>query len=736
MYNMKKAIGIDLGTTNSVVAFKDTAVKIIRNKENEELTRSCVGLRKGEILVGTKAYLDIKRDQINTILSIKRLMGGAIKDKMVQDMINSHYYKFGITALQGGTDDAVAVILGGKQFTPEQISSEILKKLKADAEERLGDEVTHAVITVPAYFTEKQKNATRVAAQLAGLKVQKLLAEPTAAAIAYGVDNMKTGDSKTVMIYDFGGGTFDLSILNIVDGQYMEAGTGGDRWLGGDDLDRKIQAVVLEKVSSQYKISNIKNLVENLSEKKRILFEGEIRLQTEAAKIQLSSAKTAQILVDNLLEDENGDVIDIDVTITRDEFEKLVTPFIERSIELVGTLLKEVGYDMTMIDNILLVGGTSCIPLVKQMLSEKFGAAKIKVSDKPMLAIAEGAAILSHRMGDEFEATIEDTTAIGEISYSTNHNYYIEVADGNSFKMERVVEKQTPLPVQVSKNFKTTTNNQKIVKVSIYSDVEDGKHEMQALGFYLIDDNLQIESELSFDFNIDTNENLSINVAPKGKKSSSKQIVLGRGNADHKALQTIDDLIARSVKEYKTVDGEEAFLKYISQQIKEIETKGATEIEDNKWHEIYYTSTEKFDEIKNTEQGSSEVENAVFRAKRLIIEFGEMLDSFDKTAMVNLITQIETSVDETEKMQLANNLEEKTDEYGLLNSALRIESLTERILNIPGTAIGVAKKQSDVNRLKQLAVEVKTKFKMGQIEPAKTLMNEAYEIINEYKYAF
>jgi hypothetical protein len=225
------------------------------------------------------------------------------------------------------------------------------------------------------------------------------------------------------------------------------------------------------------------------------------------------------------------------------------------------------------------------------------------------------------------------------------------------------------------------------------------KHEMQALGFYLIDDNLPIESELSFDFNIDTNENLSINVAPKGKKSSSKQIILGRGNADHKALQTIDDLIARSVKEYKTVDGEEAFLKYISQQIKEIDKKGATEIEDNKWHEIYYTSTEKFDEIKSTEQGSSEVENAVFRAKRLIIEFGELIDQFDKTAMVKLITQIETSVDETEKMQLANNLEEKTDEYGLLNSALRIESLAERILNIPGTAIGVAKKQSDVNRL-------------------------------------
>jgi molecular chaperone DnaK len=730
---MKKAIGIDLGTTNSVVAFKDTAVKIIRNKENEELTRSCVGLRKGELLVGSKAYQDIKRDQINTILSVKRLMGGAIKDKMVQDMLDSTYYKFGITQLQGGTDDAVAVLLGGKQYTPEQISAEILKKLKADAEEKLGDEVTHAVITVPAYFTEKQKNATRVAAQIAGLKVQKLLAEPTAAAIAYGVDNMKPGESKTVMIYDFGGGTFDLSILNIVDGQYMEAGTSGDRWLGGDDLDRKLQQKVLEKVSSQYNINDINEMIQNLPEKKRILFEGEIRLQTEATKIQLSSAKSAQILIDNILEDESGDVIDIDVTITKEEFEELANPFIDRSIDLINSLLKEVGYDITMIDNIILVGGTSCIPLVKQKLSDKFGSGKIKVSEKPMLAIAEGAAILSHRLGDEFEAAVQDFTAIGDISYSTNHNYYIEIADGDEFKLEKVIEKQTPLPIQVSKNFKTTTNNQKVIKVSIHSDVEDSKHEMQALGFYLVDDNLPIASDLTFDFNIDTNENLTVSVAPKGKKNLARQIILGRGNADHKALQTIDELITRSSKEYKTIDGEEAFMKYISQRIKEIETKGATEIEDNKWHEIYYTTTEKYDEIKNTEQQSSEVENSVWRAQRLIIEFADILDPFDKKAIINLISQIESSGEETEKMQLAETLDAKTDEYGLLNSALRIESFAGRILNIPTTQIGGTSKQADVTKLKQLGVDVKTKFKMHQIEPAKALMDEAYDIIEKYK---
>jgi molecular chaperone DnaK len=189
---MKKVIGIDLGTTNSVVAFKTKSVEILRNKENQELTRSCVGQRNSEILVGRAAFQLLKRDPENTILSVKRLMGVGYHDEMTQKMIAETrkvrgYYKYAITQLQGGTDNAVAVLLQGKQYTPEQISAEILKKLKGDAEDKLNDEVTHAVITVPAYFTDKQKNATKLAAKYAGLKVQKLLAEPTAAAIAYGL---------------------------------------------------------------------------------------------------------------------------------------------------------------------------------------------------------------------------------------------------------------------------------------------------------------------------------------------------------------------------------------------------------------------------------------------------------------------------------------------------------------------------------------------------------------------
>lgn len=728
---MKKAIGIDLGTTNSVVAFKDTSVKILRNKEGDELTRSCVGF-KDEILVGKVAYQLLGRDPINTIRSVKRLMGSTLKDKAVIDLMNSGHYKYGITSYNDGTDDAVAVVLGGKQYRPEQISAKILKKLKDDAEEKLGDEVTHAVITVPAYFTERQKNATLKAAEIAGLKVQKLLAEPTAAAIAYGVDNLKPGDATTVMIYDFGGGTFDLSILTIVDGEYIAAGTGGDRWLGGDDIDRKLQALILNKVAQEYTINDISKLIQKLPEKKRFQFEGQILFQTESAKIQLSSTNSASVTIDSILEDENGDIIDIDISITRQEFEKIVKPFVERSIELIETLLKEVGYDIGMLDRILLVGGTSCIPLVKQMLSERYGAEKIKISDKPMLAVAEGAAILSHRLDDSYERSPDDSTAIGEISYSASHNYYIEVADDNVMRKERIIEKLTPLPAKTSKTFKTTTNNQKVVKVALFSDPEKGEFGMQALGYYLIKENLPIQSELVFDFQLDTNEILTVNVYPKGKKNQEMQIILGRGNIDHKALDIIDTLINKSTREFRTADGEEEFVNFVTKKITEIEKEGVANISDNKWHELFYTTTEKYDEIKSTENRTPKAEKAIFRAKRLLMEFGELVDQFDKGAMIELIKQIETTTEDEEKNQLVDLLIEKYEQYGVLNVTLQIESYAERILEIPGTTIGSTSKQADYDRLIRLYNDAKIKFKSGSFDNGKELVNQAFTIIEKY----
>ena len=716
---MKKAIGIDLGTTNSVVAFKDTAVKIIRNKENEELTRSCVGMRKGEILVGRNAYQLLPLDPINTILSVKRLMGGAFNDKMVRDMIHSPYYKFGITSLKSGTEDAVAVVLGGKQCTPEQISSEILKKLKEDAEEKLGDEVTHAVITVPAYFTEKQKNATRVAAQLAGLKVQKLLAEPTAAAIAYGVDNLKAGDSKTVMIYDFGGGTFDLSILNIVDGQYMEAGTGGDRWLGGDNLDIALQKLILEKISLQYNISDVNKLIANLPDRKRFQFEGQFRYKTEEAKIQLSSAKTTNIIMDGF-EDDNGDLVDFDLTITREEFEILISPFIERSIELIATLLKEVGYDMTMIDSILLVGGTSCIPLVKQMLSEKFGASKIKISEKPMLAIAEGAAILSHRMGDEYEAPIDGETAIGEISYSTNHNYFIELKDEH---FHRIIEKQMPLPANKQEVLKTTVNNQKVVKVGIYADVEDGKKEKQTMGFFTIEEDLPLGSDIVFDLTLGIDEIFEIKVYPKNNKSRSKKIVLGRGNKDSKALDFLSKCLEQMLGSEFTEKQRDFFFKSAKKEIEKINSLGTESNDSEKWEEISTNTFSTFEQAERVSDDIDEDEMSIIFASILLGEYPDLIGSEDATAMRRYLGDSKNQDDPLLKIQATQKLKVLTDEYPVLITLFTVKMASDKAVKVNPT---------DGHRLLQMHDQIVNHFRNRRKEEAFILLEEATDLRDRY----
>ena len=280
---MAKAIGIDLGTTNSVVAFKDTSVRTITTgPDNEELCRSCVAIDKktGEFVVGNSPYNSWKKYAPNIVVSVKRLMGVGISDEQVQKMkAQKSLYPYGIDKLAGGTDESVAVILNGKQYTPEQISAQILRQLKDDASVKLG-EITHAVITVPAYFNEKQKIATRKAAELAGLKVQRLLAEPTAAAISYGVDKMGKDEEKVFLVYDFGGGTFDLSILVASGGNFIESGTGGDRWLGGDDIDKALMNYVFEQTNKEQNV-DVQALIEALDDRKRFAFQGELKKQID-----------------------------------------------------------------------------------------------------------------------------------------------------------------------------------------------------------------------------------------------------------------------------------------------------------------------------------------------------------------------------------------------------------------------------------------------------------------------
>ena len=364
---MAKSIGIDLGTTNSVVAFKDATVRVIATgPNNEDLCRSCVAIdRSGSFTVGNAPYKNWRRYAPNIVVSAKRLMGASISDPQVQKMkADKDMYPYGISKMSGGTDESVVVIMNGKEYTPEQISAEILRQLKNDASVKLGGEVTHAVITVPAYFNEKQKTATRKAAELAGLKVQRLLAEPTAAAISYGADKMAADEDKIFLVYDFGGGTFDLSILVASGGNFIESGTGGDRWLGGDDIDRLISEYVLSEAGKANNV-DIHKLIEELPERKKYAFQGELKDNVESVKKALSQSESATISIFDQLEDEDGSHIDIEVMLTREKFESMIRPLVQRSLDLIDELLEKTAYPIDTIDNILLVGGSSCIPLVR-----------------------------------------------------------------------------------------------------------------------------------------------------------------------------------------------------------------------------------------------------------------------------------------------------------------------------------------------------------------------------------
>lgn len=721
---MKKVIGIDLGTSNSAVAFKSTGVEVLRNRENEELTPSCVGLRGQDLVVGKLAMQLMARDPENTILSVKRLMGMAYKDEMVQKMIAETqrlrgYYKYAITPLEGATEEAVAVVLGGHQYAPEQISAEILKAIKADAEAKLGDEVTHAVITVPAYFTEKQKNATKVAAELAGLSVLKLLPEPTAAAIAYGVDNTAPGEAKTVLVYDFGGGTFDLSVLDIQDGQYSEVGTGGDRWLGGDDIDKALATYIYRKTSeaSGVQVNDLDGLIEQLPKAQRFKFLSMFRERVESLKVSLSAAASADFILEDILEDKDGNPIDINLTVTRQEFEKLIRPLVQRSISLIDQLLRQLGRTPEQIDAIVLVGGTSCTPLVQQMLGSKYGADKMKVSDKPMLAIAEGAAILAHRMGDDYEAGQDGE--VKEVLFRTNHDYFIKLDVSGQATHECFIRKQTPIPASATRTYRTTTEMQRVLCVEIENGVEGGRFERAAMGIYLLEEQVPINTEFVFDFKVGMDNNdelLQVTVHPKGEEEKTKEIILGRGKEDEKTIMDINNLIKRSIKDTKTINSEMIVQSLVASKIEEIERLGAHNMTTKEWQEISAEAEEAYGEI--IAHDSSNIDtvdkmDAVRMAMAIFEDFEEVLPPREANVMLRLTNEIMENdkgpKDKAKEAELVSALQKVVyEDLAPFSSIIDMEDDILRVLSYPSSSIGDAsKKQADMQRLRGVVADAR-----------------------------
>ena len=375
---MQRTLGIDLGTTNSVMAHMWRGEpQVISNRDNIQLTASVVGRgKRGELLVGKSARSRAGIDPQNTIASIKRLMGRTYSDADVQKAIQLVSYQ-----ATAGADGNTNVRLGDYEYSPIEISALILRRLKEDAEARIGEPFTRAVITVPAYFGERQVAATREAGRMAGFHVLRVINEPTAAALAYGFNREQPDESKTILVFDLGGGTFDISILMLVQGTFAVMGIEGDNLLGGDDFDRILAAHLLDELHREYGV--------DLSKDREVLYS--LSSKAEEVKISLSMQNEVDAIVPAL----GPQFVTLETTVSRPDFEALIGEQIDRTIKLTQKAIQSSHLTSDQIDHVLLVGGSTAIPLVEQSLQAIFGPTKIRKDINPMLGVAMGAALQS-----------------------------------------------------------------------------------------------------------------------------------------------------------------------------------------------------------------------------------------------------------------------------------------------------------------------------------------------------
>lgn len=571
---MPKSIGIDLGTTNSVAAIKRVYLEVLKNAEGEYITPSCVSLQKGKnwfrgpsFIVGRSALEWLKQTPETTVLAVKRLIGRSFQNEVLQQILHEKKFHYRIERHSKGTERSVAIVLEGKEFTPEEISAEILKKIKGDAEKVLDDTVEFAVITVPAYFNDKQKHATRTAAALAGLKVRRLLSEPTAAAISFGVDNIHGEDVKTILVYDFGGGTFDLSVLTISGGQYIEQAKGGDMWLGGEDIDRLIIDYVLAETGAEFEIEDMASFIDSQEVKIRNKVRGELKVKAEAAKMKLTTDESAYIEILSLLKDEEGNIIDIDVELTRETLETLISPIIERTIFLTRKILDDLHLPLDLIDNVLMVGGSSLIPSLIAAMQREFGPEKVLLHKQPIHAIAEGAAILSHRLSDSLECPqcgkiVEQSEplcpscqfdlvaynvdhGVVDIVHAAAHDYYIYLENG---ERQLLIEKNTPLPCQNKSTFRLVDKYQQLVHLKFFNIVNEKEESIGDLWLgikYSTEEDKKDEEpdRIEIVLAIDENNIVEVQAQILEKPEVSLSRTLSRGKSDEKLFLELENVI-------------------------------------------------------------------------------------------------------------------------------------------------------------------------------------------------
>jgi len=599
---MSKTIGIDLGTTNSAMAVMEGGTaKVIPNSEGANTTPSYVNVVDN--VVGAPAKRQSIVNPKNTVYSVKRLMGRKYSDATVKKIIKDVPYD-----IVEGKNGMASISVDGKVYTPQEISAKILAKLKADAEAFLGEDVKEAVITVPAYFNDSQRQATKDAGKIAGLEVKRIINEPTAAALAYGLEK---NNNEKIAVYDLGGGTFDISILEIGDGVFEVKSTNGNTHLGGEDFDAKI----IEWLNSEFKKENDIDLTGDKQAMQRL------KDSAERAKIELSSSQETEINIPFITADKNGPK-HLNVKLTRAKLEQLVGDLIEKTIEPVKKALKDAKLEIKDIDQIVLVGGMTRMPKVQETVKEFFGKDPHK-GVNPDEVVAIGAAIQAGVLsGDVKDVLLLDVTPL---------TLGIETLGG---VMTPLIERNTTIPTSKSQVFSTAADNQPSVEVHVLQGEREMAKDNKSLGRFILDGIPPAPRgvpQVEVTFDIDANGIL--NVSAKDKASGKEQkitIQSGTGLSDEEIEKMVNE--AEKHKEEDKKKKEQVEVKNTADNVLYTAEKSIKDYGDKLGKDKKEELENKIKELKDGMEtlSTDEIKSKTEEISKLMQEIGTKMYSQDK----------------------------------------------------------------------------------------------------------